>query len=154
MSSAILANGYPPSTQRRQLLNFRVPEHTIPPLLVEENSDMAKLYVCFKDAALELIGNGFSCPQLLGDPDIISVDLLFRSRLPDDPQTVCNWACELIKNLPAFDLYVQLAWIALLTRFMRVGLSKSDDTGLSRANFLDCSGRYIRLQIITRGCRI
>lgn len=120
MSSAILANGYPPSIQCRQLLNFRIAEHTIPPLLVEENSDMSRLYVGFKDAALELIGNGASVPEILGSSDTISIDLFVRDRLPEDAYTVCNWACELIKHLPEFDIFVQLAWIAFLARFMRV----------------------------------
>lgn len=124
MSSALLANGYPQSTQRRQLLNFRVPEHTIPPLLVEEYSDMSQLYIGFKDAALEMIGNGASAPQILGDPHAIYVDLfLLRDRNFSDPYTVCNWACELIKQLPEFDLFVQLAWVGLLSRFMRVCLT-------------------------------
>ena len=123
MSSAVLANGYPRPTQRRQLLNFRVPEHTIPPLIVEESSELAKMYLGFKDAALEMIGNGMSAKQILGDADEIVLDLFFRPRVATDPYTVCNWACELIRNIPGFDVYMQLAWIALLTRFMRVSFA-------------------------------
>lgn len=121
MSSAILTNGYPVTIQRRQLLNFKVPEYTIPPLLVEEYSDISQLYIGFKDAALEMIGSGASAPEILGDPTAIYVDLfLLRDRGPNDPYTVCNWACELVKRLPELDLFVQLAWVASLSRFMRV----------------------------------
>lgn len=81
---------------------------------------MSRLYVGFKDAALELIGNGASAPEILGDSNIVCVDLFIRDRVPGDPYTVCSWACELIKHLPEFDMFVQLAWIALLARFMRV----------------------------------
>jgi hypothetical protein len=136
MSSAVLTNGYPPSTQRRQLLNFKVPEHTIPPLLVEESSEMAMMYLGFKDAALELIGNGMNAAQILGKSDRVNLDLFFRARVDEDPYTVCNWACELIKNLPGFDHYVQLAWVALLARFMRVREPNLKDCLTTKANFV------------------
>ena len=127
LSSAIMANGYPPYTQRQQLLNFIVPEHAIPPLLVSEQSPLARLYVGFKEAALEQIGNGSTTvPELLGDLDLIYVDLLFRPRLADDRINVCNWACELVKNLPGFDLFVQLAWAGFLAKLMRVSLVDAD----------------------------
>lgn len=122
MSSALLANGYPPSTQRRQLLTLRVPEHAIPPLFVEEGSAMARMYVAFRDAALEVMGSGTPAPLILGDPDRVVVDVLLRGRLPSDPDNVDTWACQLMRALPEIDLYVQLAWVGLLTKFMRVRL--------------------------------
>lgn len=126
MSSALLVNGYPPSTQRRQLLNFRVPEHCIPPLLVEETSPLAGMYVAFRDTAMEMIGSGFSVPLILGDPDSVYVDMFIQDRPPlGNLSNVDDWACQLMRNLPDFDVFVQLAWIGLLSKFMRVSKTVS-----------------------------
>ena len=81
---------------------------------------MSEMYVGFKETALEMIGSGVSAPTILGDPEVVYIDLFLRERTPSDGYTVCGWACELVKQLPEFDMFVQLAWISLLSRFMRV----------------------------------
>ncbi|KAL1296525.1 hypothetical protein AAFC00_000033 [Neodothiora populina] len=119
MSSAISANHYPSATQRRQMLNVRVMEHTIPPLLVDEDSPMSRIYVSYKESVLELIGNSASMLGLLENPDAVYVDTFLNGRTSHDPSNVSSWACGLMNVLLDFDFHLQLAWIGMLTRFMR-----------------------------------
>ena len=122
-----------PSLEARQMLNTQYqraldsqgPDHALLPLHAPDDSLMTKMYIGFREAARVLIQRGTPAPCVLGDLQSVDVRLFFRDRRLDDPSTVDNWACELLKGFRgALQLSFLLAWVSSLTRFMRVSFFK------------------------------
>ena len=121
-SSAIKANHYPAASQWQQLVNFSAHEYQVRSFALWEDSPIATLFYSFQDHAYQSIANGTSASSILGS-GITDVELIFRSRTPDDPYDVCSWACEMWKNVVNFDIYVVLASCVVASGLMRVCLS-------------------------------
>ncbi|GKT48946.1 uncharacterized protein ColSpa_09127 [Colletotrichum spaethianum] len=68
---------------------------------------------------MEMLSKGVPAFQVLGPSDRIDLELFFRDREPHDTYDVHSWACELLKNIEGYDVFVQLASIALYTTYMR-----------------------------------
>ncbi|KAK2053014.1 hypothetical protein LY76DRAFT_300528 [Colletotrichum caudatum] len=119
LSCAVRANYYPPAVQVRQLLNLRTEEYRLPSFISSDGSPLSGLFYSYRDAALEMLSNGVSSSQVLGPSDRIDIELFFRDREPHDAYDVHSWACELMKNIEGYDVFVQLASIALATTYMR-----------------------------------
>lgn len=118
-SSAIKANHYPAAQQWQQLINFSAHEYQVRSFALWEDSPIATLFYGFQDHAFQSVTNGTPVSSILGS-GIIDVELLFRSRAPEDPYDVCSWACEMWKSVVKFDIYVVLASCVLASGLMRV----------------------------------
>ncbi|EFQ26059.1 hypothetical protein CGRA01v4_14498 [Colletotrichum graminicola] len=119
LSCAVRANYYPPAVQARQLLNLRAEEYRLPSFINPDGSPLSSLFYTYRDAALEMLSNGVPSFQVLGPSDRIDIELFFRDREPHDAYDVHSWACELMKNIEGYDVFVQLASIALSATYMR-----------------------------------
>ncbi|KAK1977247.1 hypothetical protein LZ30DRAFT_271175 [Colletotrichum cereale] len=119
LSCALRANYYPPAVQARQLLNLQTEEYRLPSFIASDGSPLSALFYSYRDAALEMLSNGVPSFQVLGPSDRIDIELFFRDREPHDTYDVHSWACELLKNIDGYDVFVQLASIALYTTYMR-----------------------------------
>ncbi|KAK2039329.1 hypothetical protein LZ31DRAFT_545583 [Colletotrichum somersetense] len=119
LSCAVRANYYPPAVQARQLLNLQTEEYRMPSFINSDGSPLSGLFYSYRDAALEMLSNGVPSFQILGPSDRIDIELFFRDREPHDTYDVHSWACELMKNIEGYDVFVQLASIALSTTYMR-----------------------------------
>ncbi|KAK2026552.1 hypothetical protein LX32DRAFT_695522 [Colletotrichum zoysiae] len=119
LSCAVRANHYPPAVQARQLLNLQTEEYRLPSFINSDGSPLSGLFYSYRDAALEMLSNGVPSFQVLGPSDRIDIELFFRNREPHDTYDVHSWACELMKNIEGYDVFVQLASIALSTTYMR-----------------------------------
>ena len=124
LSSAVAANWFPRAIQERQIKNYMIPVYLIQPLVVVENSTLSRVYTDYRDAARQQIANGTSVESIMG-PEFVCVDLFFRDRTPNDPYTVCSWACELVKPFTEHNDFVRLAGILLYTQYMRVCIPES-----------------------------
>ena len=106
--------------RQQQVLNLRIPEYLIQPLLFgEERCPMAAVYTDFRDYGRRQIAAGMSAEAVLGSPKI-DLALYLRERKADDPHTPATWACEFMRLLKDFDIYVALACIFTYARFMHV----------------------------------
>ncbi|KIW67477.1 hypothetical protein, variant [Phialophora macrospora] len=106
--------------RQQQVLNLRIPEFLIQPLLFdEERCPMAAVYTDFRDYGRRQIAEGRPIESVLGSPKV-DLALYFRDRQSDDPHTPATWACEFMRLLKGFDTYVALAWIFTYASFMRV----------------------------------
>ncbi|KAK1992337.1 hypothetical protein LX36DRAFT_684940 [Colletotrichum falcatum] len=119
LSCAVRANHYPPAVQARQLLNLRTDEYRLPSFIASDGSPLSGLFYSYRDAALDMLSSGVPAARVLGPSDRIDVELFFRDRRPHDAYDVHSWACELIKNIDGYDVFVQLASVALYTAYMR-----------------------------------
>ncbi|KAF6826850.1 bZIP transcription factor [Colletotrichum plurivorum] len=119
LSSAVRANHYPPAVQARQLLNMQTEEYRLPSFMASDGSPLSNIFYSYRDAAMEMLSNGVPSYDVLGPSDHIDLELFFRDRQPDDPYDVHSWACELVKNVDGYDVFVQLASAALYTTYMR-----------------------------------
>jgi hypothetical protein len=107
--------------RQQQVLNLRIPEFLIQPLLFdEERCPMAAVYTDFRDYGRRQIAEGRPTESILGSPKV-DLALYFRERQPDDPHTPATWACEFMRLLKGFDTFVALAHIFTYASFMRVG---------------------------------
>ena len=118
-SSAIKANHYPAAQQWQQLITFSAHEYQVRSFALWEDSPIATLFYGFQDHAFQSIANGTPVSSILGS-GIIDVELIFRSRAPEDPYDVCSWACEMWKSVVKFDIFVILASCVLASGLMRV----------------------------------
>jgi hypothetical protein len=96
-------------------------EPAIGSFILSDGSQMANLFYSYRGAAQEMIATGTPIFQILGNIHQYDVELLFRSRKPHDKYDADSWACELLRSLEDFDLFVLLASCALYTGYMRVG---------------------------------
>jgi hypothetical protein len=117
-----IKTGYGSVTLRQQqVLNLRIPEFLIQPLLFdEERCPMAAVYTDFRDYGRRQIAEGRPTESVLGSPKV-DLALYFRERRPEDPHTPATWACEFMRLLKGFDTFVALAYIFTYASFMRVG---------------------------------
>lgn len=107
---------------QQQILDLRIPEYLIQPLLFdEERCPMAAVYTDFRDYGRRQIADGQSIDTVLGSTKV-DVGLYLRERKPGDPHTPATWACEFMRLLNDFDTYVALAFIFTHARFMRVSI--------------------------------
>ncbi|TEA15169.1 Nitrogen assimilation transcription factor nit-4 [Colletotrichum sidae] len=119
LSSAVRANHYPPAVQTRQLLNMQIEEYRIPSFMTSDGSPLSNIFYSYRDAAMEMLSNGVPSYQVLGPTDHVDLELFFRDREPQDPYDIHSWACELVKNIEGYDVFVKLASAALYISFMR-----------------------------------
>ncbi|KAF9872028.1 bZIP transcription factor [Colletotrichum karsti] len=119
LSSAVRANHYPPTVQARQLLNMQTEEYRLPSFMASDGSPLSNIFYSYRDAAMEMLNNGVPSYQVLGPSDYIDLELFFRDRQPGDPYDVHTWACELVKNIDGYDIFVKLASVALYMSYMR-----------------------------------
>ncbi|KZL71810.1 bzip transcription factor, partial [Colletotrichum incanum] len=119
LSCAVRANYYPAAVQARQLLNLQTEEYRLPSFIASDGSPLSNLFYSYRDAAMEMLSKGVPSFQVLGPSDRIDLELFFRDREPHDTYDVHSWACELLKNIEGYDVFVQLASIALYTTYMR-----------------------------------
>ena len=115
---------YPAEVRHEQERKFRGPEHAITPHVIPDSSPLSLIFENFKDGVRNMLFQGVPEYQVLGDLDPV-VDLLFRSRRPDDPFSASTWACELARIDVTVDIFTQLANAFLLSRFMRWQLDPS-----------------------------
>ncbi|KAK2776917.1 bZIP transcription factor, partial [Colletotrichum kahawae] len=120
LSSAVKANHYPPAVQARRLLNMRTEEYRLPSFMTSDGSPLSNIFYNYRDAAMEMLSNGVPSYQVLGPQDQIDLELFFRDRQPGDAYDVHSWACELVKNIEGYDVFVQLASCALYATYMRM----------------------------------
>ncbi|EXJ58891.1 hypothetical protein A1O7_06321 [Cladophialophora yegresii CBS 114405] len=114
--------------RQQQLLDLRIPEYLIQPLLFdEERCPLAAVYTDFRDYGRRQIAEGQPVESVLGNPKV-DLALYFRDRQPDDPHTPATWACEFMRLLTGFDTYVALAYIFTYARFMRWSIAPSAET--------------------------
>ncbi|KIX94932.1 uncharacterized protein Z520_09242 [Fonsecaea multimorphosa CBS 102226] len=114
--------------QRQQTLNFDIPEYLIQPMLFEgERCPMAAVYTDFRDYGRRQLAAGFPTEFVLGSSQV-DLALYFRERRPEDPHTPATWACEYMRLLKNFDIYVALAWIFTYAHFMRWTIAPSAET--------------------------
>ena len=107
---------------QQQVLDLRIPEYLIQPLLFdEERCPMAAVYTDFRDYGRRQIADGQPVETVLGSSKV-DVGLYLRERRPGDPHTPATWACEFMRLLDDFDTYVALAFIFTHARFMRVSI--------------------------------
>ena len=121
LSSAIKANGYPPSVQRRQLDILRKPDYLCTPLIIESGigeDALSKATLGFRDQARSLIANGDTVEKVLSMKGI-DTELFFRDRTDSDPHTVSTWACEFTKTFDFLPVVPRLATLQLVGSFMR-----------------------------------
>ncbi|OCT51917.1 hypothetical protein CLCR_08992 [Cladophialophora carrionii] len=112
--------------RQQQVLNLRVPEYLIQPLLFdEERCPMAAVYTDFRDYGRRQIAEGKPLESVLGSPKV-DLALYLRERQPGDPHTPATWACEFMRLLKDCDTYVALAYIFTYARFMRVSTVVSE----------------------------
>ncbi len=118
-----IMTSYGPITLRQQqVLNLRIPEYLIQPMLFdEERCPMAAVYTDFRDYGRRQLAEGQSLETVLGSSKI-DLALYLRERQPGDPHTPATWACEFMRLLKDFDTFVALACIFTYARFMRVSL--------------------------------
>ncbi|GKT94959.1 BZIP transcription factor [Colletotrichum tofieldiae] len=119
LSCAVRANYYPAAVQARQLLNLQTEEYRLPSFIASDGSPLSNLFYSYRDAAMEMLSKGVPSFQVLGPSDRIDLELFFRDREPHDTYDVHSWACELVKNIEGYDIFVQLASIALYTTYIR-----------------------------------
>ncbi|KAK2017767.1 hypothetical protein LZ32DRAFT_600099 [Colletotrichum eremochloae] len=119
LSSAVRANHYPPAVQARQLLNLQTEEYRLPSFIASDGSPLSGLFYSYRDAALDMLSNGVPSFQVFGPSDRIDIELFFRNRELHDTYDVHSWACEILKNIEGYDVFVQLASIALYVTYMR-----------------------------------
>ncbi|OHE90907.1 hypothetical protein CORC01_13792 [Colletotrichum orchidophilum] len=119
LSSAVRANYYPAAVQARQLLNLQTEEYRLPSFMAADGSPLSNIFYSYKEAAMEMLSNGVPSLQVLGPSDRIDLELFFRDREPLDSYDVHSWACEILKNLEGYDIFVKLASVALYTTYMR-----------------------------------
>ncbi|KAF5497229.1 hypothetical protein CGCS363_v008078 [Colletotrichum siamense] len=119
LSSAVKANHYPPAVQARQLLNMQSEEYRLPSFMTSDGSPLSNIFYSYRDAAMEMLSNGVPSYQVLGPQDQIDLELFFRDRQPGDAYDVHSWACEVVKNIEGYDVFVQLASCALYATYMR-----------------------------------
>ncbi|KAJ0273720.1 hypothetical protein Brms1b_009018 [Colletotrichum noveboracense] len=120
LSSAVRANHYPPTVQARQLLSMRTEEYRLPSFMTSDGSPLSNIFYSYRDAAMEMLSNGVPSYKVLGPQDQIDLELFFRDRQPEDAYDIHSWACELVKNIEGYDVFVQLACCALYATYMRV----------------------------------
>ncbi|KIW91173.1 uncharacterized protein Z519_08068 [Cladophialophora bantiana CBS 173.52] len=114
--------------QRQQMVNLDIPEYLVQPMLFEgEQCPMAAVYTDFRDYGRRQLAAGFPVEVVLGSSQV-DLALYFRERRPDDPHTPATWACEYMRLLKNFDIYVALAWISTITHFMRWTIAPSAET--------------------------
>ncbi|KAJ0382598.1 hypothetical protein COL922a_012215 [Colletotrichum nupharicola] len=119
LSSAVRANHYPPTVRARQLLNMRTEEYRLPSFMTSDGSPLSNIFYSYRDAAMEMLSNGAPSHKVLGPQDQIDLELFFRDRQPEDAYDIHSWACELVKNIEGYDVFVQLACCALYATYMR-----------------------------------
>lgn len=132
LSSAVRANYYPATVQARQLLNLQTDEYRLPSFMASDSSPLSNIFYSYRDAAMEMLSNGVPALQVLGPSDRIDLELFFRDREPHDAYDAHSWACELVKNVADYDVFVKLASIALYTTYMRVSLIRLRTTPLGQ----------------------
>ncbi|EXJ71372.1 uncharacterized protein A1O5_05179 [Cladophialophora psammophila CBS 110553] len=114
--------------QRQQLVNLDIPEYLVQPMLFEgERCPMAAAYTDFRDYGRRQLAAGFPVEVVLGSSQV-DLALYFRERRPDDPHTPATWACEYMRLLKNFDIYVALAWVSTYAHFMRWTIAPSAET--------------------------
>ncbi|OAP60998.1 hypothetical protein AYL99_06002 [Fonsecaea erecta] len=114
--------------QGEQTLRLDIPEYLIQPILFEgERCPMAAVYTDFRDYGRRQLAAGFPVEVVLGSAQV-DLALYFREREPEDPHTPATWACEYMRLLKNFDVYVALAWIFTYAHFMRWTIAPSAET--------------------------
>lgn len=122
LSSTYSAQWYPQSLQSKQLVVLRQPVHHVPAYQIPDASPLSRSYTSFVSAAEQVSQSGLPLYIFLGDISP-NVDLLFRPQISSDLLTSATWACETTKNFIPFDIYTQIAYVFLISRFMRWTLS-------------------------------
>lgn len=122
-SSAVIANGYPPEVQARQLLNFNLPEFAVLPLTVSVPGGKSLLgasLVSFLNAVSSALAHGTPVDQIIG-PSFVDVEYLLRSREPhENILTIAVWAGNILRSVLTTDLVPPLAGLICITRLLRV----------------------------------
>ena len=114
--------------RQQQTLDLRVPEYLIQPLLFdEERCPMAAVYTDFRDYGRRQITAGEPIDTVLGSPEV-DLAVFFRERTPEDPHTPSTWACEYMRLLKDYDIFVALAHVFTYARFMRWAIAPSAET--------------------------
>ena len=74
--------------------------------LIYPGDPMSNIALSFRDGARDLLKSGVSLRSVMGSGPT-DVELLFRSRQPDDEYNVPGWACEvgLTESASVHDLY-------------------------------------------------
>jgi hypothetical protein len=120
--SALEETGLGSSWQHQQMHSYRIPEYfVLPSLFEEERCPLAAVYTDFRDLGRRQLAEGTSLEEVLGSPEV-DLSVFFHGRRPEDPHTPNTWACEYMRLLKDFDIYVSLASIFTYSRFMRVSL--------------------------------
>ncbi|KAF2840056.1 hypothetical protein M501DRAFT_932018 [Patellaria atrata CBS 101060] len=120
LSSAVQANHYPMDVQVQQMLNLQTHEYAIPSCIWSDNTPMSNLFFSFRDGARKMIANGTPAHVVIGHAPQFDVELFFRDRNDQDPpHNADSWACEVLKSVSDFDIFVLLASCALYTAYMR-----------------------------------
>ncbi|KAI1608449.1 hypothetical protein EDD36DRAFT_469335 [Exophiala viscosa] len=116
------------SRQHQQENYLRIPEYfVVPSLFEEERCPLAAVYTDFRDLGRRQLAEGTPIDEVLGNPEV-ELSVYFHGRRPEDPHTPNTWACEYMRLLKDFDIYVALASIFTYSRFMRWTIAPSVET--------------------------
>ncbi|KAK5232138.1 hypothetical protein LTR47_006667 [Exophiala xenobiotica] len=86
--------------------------------LIYPGDPMSDIALSFRDGARDLLKSGVSLQSVMGSGPT-DVELLFRTRRPDDEYNVPGWACELSWGFQDVDWHVKLAEVFMRVRIMR-----------------------------------
>jgi len=106
--------GSPNATQGK--VDLHIPEYLImPAIFEEERCPLAAAYTDFRDYGRKRLAEGASVETVLGPPEVC-LNMLFRGRRPGDLHTPNTWACQYMRLLKDFDIYVTLAFVFTFSR--------------------------------------
>ncbi|KAK4938645.1 hypothetical protein LTR10_020913 [Elasticomyces elasticus] len=124
----IAQRGFESSRQHQQKNYLRIPEYYVVPSLFEEDRcPLAAVYTDFRDLGRRQLAEGTPLEDVLGSPEV-ELSVFFHGRRPEDPHTPNTWACEYMRLLKDFDIYLALASIFTYSRFMRWTIAPSEET--------------------------
>ncbi|KAK5189377.1 hypothetical protein LTR99_008693 [Exophiala xenobiotica] len=109
-------------------IDLHIPEYLVQPAIFEEERcPLAAVYTDFRDYGRRRLAEGTPAETVLGAPEVC-LNLLFRGRRPNDLHTPSTWACQYMRLLKDFDIYVSLAFVFTFSRFMRWAIAPSEES--------------------------
>jgi hypothetical protein len=143
MSSAVVANHWPPAIQSQQLDLFTKPDYLCTPSILHTDAPLAQTTLGFLHAARSRILQGESIAHILS-MDGLDLDLFFRKRRPEDPHTVSTWACEITRAYFYLPFPIQLNAVHCVGTFMRWMIYPCRETWLQMSPMM----RPLKCQIV------
>ncbi|KAK7889947.1 hypothetical protein LTR67_008411 [Exophiala xenobiotica] len=111
--------------------------------LIHPSDPMSDVALSFRDGARELLKYGVSLRSVMGSGPT-DVELLFRTRQPNDEYNVPGWACELSWGFQDIDWHVKLAEVFMRVRIMRWLILPNEKTFASIPDILKPTSAQMR----------